>query len=244
MIITKSEWNGYEQLNFQVGGRDSYVVCPKTPAPGNPWVWRTEFFGAFDSVDRELLDRGWFLAYHGMAELYGAPVAMDYMVEFQAAVEKELGLSHSPALFGFSRGGCYCINYAWAHPENVGALYLDAPYCNFTAQPGHFGTEMMDHLLAAYGLTEQELWEFKGMPLHHAAEIGAHNVPIVCCVGLEDRAVYYDKNFKVFAEDYKAAGGNKLLVFEKPGCGHHPHSFSDPEHVKAIADFLEQHCCK
>jgi len=34
-------------------------VFPDNPLPDKPWVWRTEFFGAFDTVDTALLDKGW-----------------------------------------------------------------------------------------------------------------------------------------------------------------------------------------
>ena len=46
-----TDWNGYRQLHFDVGGRRSTVICPDEPLPGNPWVWRTEFFEAFNYAD-------------------------------------------------------------------------------------------------------------------------------------------------------------------------------------------------
>lgn len=240
MTVTKSEWNGYEQWNFEVGGRGSYIVCPKEPAPNKPWVWRTEFFGAFDSVDRELLERGWYLVYHSMAELYGNNTAMEYMVEFHEAVVREFGLSAHPVPFGFSRGGCYAVNFAYYHPDKVGALYLDAPYTNFVSNPRLRATEVLTNLEKAYGLTYEQLADFHDMPNDHATAIGEAGVPIVCVVGLADEAVPFEKNFGVFEKDFVAAGG-ELLLLKKPDCGHHPHSFSDPEHVKEIADFIEKH---
>ena len=68
-----TDWNGYKQINFTVGGRNSFIVCPKKPLAGNHWVWRTEFFGAFDYADRAMLEKGWYLAYHRVSDMYGAP---------------------------------------------------------------------------------------------------------------------------------------------------------------------------
>src|SRR4051794_2273504 len=50
-----SIWQGYERLDFQVDGRDCLLVKPKEPAPGKPWIWRTEFFGHEPQGDLALL---------------------------------------------------------------------------------------------------------------------------------------------------------------------------------------------
>ena len=57
--MTESVWEGYRRVDFEVDGRASLLIFPENPLPGNPWVWRTEFFGAFDMAVRDLLDKGW-----------------------------------------------------------------------------------------------------------------------------------------------------------------------------------------
>lgn len=243
MYTTIDDWNGYKRINFTVNGRESYIVCPKVAAEGNPWVWRCEFFGAFDSVDRELLDRGWYLVYHSMSELYGNSTAMQYMTEFQQVAEEDFALSGRPVLFGFSRGGAYAVNYAHFHPDNVGALYLDAPFTNFNGASRQIYEDLYQRVLECYGLTEEEMKVFDQMPNDYAASVAEAGIPVVICVGLADVDVYYEQNAAVFAERYTAAGGN-LLLLEKPGVGHHPHSFSDSVNVNKIADFIEQNILK
>ena len=56
--MEQSEYHGFLRLDFEYQGREVIVVCPKQRAAGNPWVWRAEFFGAFDTVDVEMLNRG------------------------------------------------------------------------------------------------------------------------------------------------------------------------------------------
>ena len=51
----RSQWNGFDRLDFQVDGRSCLLVLPKTPAPGKPWIWRTEFFGHEPQGDLALL---------------------------------------------------------------------------------------------------------------------------------------------------------------------------------------------
>ena len=43
--VKTSQWNGFERIDFRVDHREALIVRPKTPATGNPWIWRTEFFG-------------------------------------------------------------------------------------------------------------------------------------------------------------------------------------------------------
>ena len=239
MQTTTGDWNGYRRLDFAVDGRESYVVCPAQPAAGNPWVWRTEFFGAFDTVDRALLARGWHLAYHSMSELYGNDTAMGYMEAFWHAAHDELGLSARPVPFGFSRGGSYAVNYAHFHPEHVGALYLDAPLLNFCAVGDEVVAELFDRMLECYGLTAEQMRTFDRMPVAYAASIADSGISVALCAGLSDDVVFYPQNGAAFAERFRAAGG-RLLLIEKPGVGHHPHSVDDPERVAQIADFLEE----
>ena len=55
--MEQSEYHGFLRLDFEYQGREVIVVCPKQRAAGNPWVWRAEFFGAFDTVDVEMVNR-------------------------------------------------------------------------------------------------------------------------------------------------------------------------------------------
>lgn len=245
MYTTITDWNGYKQVNFTVNGRSSYIVYPKVQAEGNPWVWRAEFFGAFDSVDRELLNRGWCIVYHSMSELYGNATAMTYMNEFHKVATEDFDLAYRPVLFGFSRGATYSVNFAHFEPEKVGALYLDAPFTNFVGIDSATYDSMKNLIMSLYNLkTEEELQNFKEMPNDHAATVAEAGIPVVICVGLADQTVDYQKNAGVFAERYNAVGKGELLWLEKEGCDHHPHSFSDAENVNRIADFIEQKILK
>src|SRR4051794_1244378 len=54
----RSQWAGFDRYDFECDGRPAVVVAPKDAAPGRPWLWRGEFFGAFPSVDQALLAKG------------------------------------------------------------------------------------------------------------------------------------------------------------------------------------------
>ena len=131
-----SQWSGYERLDFEVDGRTALLVRPKAPAPGTPWIWRTEFFGHEPQGYIALLSRGFHVAYVDVQNMYGAPVAMKHMDQFYAYVTHAHGLSPKPVLEGFSRGGLFAFNWAALHPDRVAGLYVDAPVCDFKSWPG------------------------------------------------------------------------------------------------------------
>ena len=77
-----SEWNGFNKTDFKFENRDAYVVSPKTPAPGNPWVWRARFPGFHAEADLILLTRGFHIAYVNTNGLLGSPKAMEVWNNF------------------------------------------------------------------------------------------------------------------------------------------------------------------
>ncbi|MCC6507902.1 MAG: hypothetical protein IT423_02260, partial [Pirellulaceae bacterium] len=72
-------WEGYEKINFQVAGRQAFLIAPKTPAASKPWIWRTEFFGHEPQADKALLAKGFHVGYINVQNLYGGPQAMEAM---------------------------------------------------------------------------------------------------------------------------------------------------------------------
>ena len=65
---TVSEYHGYERIDFPFAGHNAVVIFPKEAREDKPWVWRAEFLGAFDSVDVEMLRRGWYLVYYSVSD--------------------------------------------------------------------------------------------------------------------------------------------------------------------------------
>jgi len=237
-----SQWNGFDELSFNVAGRAALVVKPKTPAAGRPWIWRTEFFGHEPQGDIALLAAGWHVAYFKVSDMYGAPQSIELMEKFRDQAVREFGLSPRAVLEGFSRGGLYAVNFAAAFPDKTAALYLDAPVLDIRSWPGGKGrgkgsATCWKQALEIYGLTEDTAKDFKGNPLDKAETLAKAGIPIVAVVGDADATVPYEENTKPFAEKYRAAGGT-IEVIVKPGVDHHPHSLKDP---KPIVDFLLKH---
>ena len=236
-----SDWNGYEKLDFEVAGHPALLVKPKVAAPGNPWIWRTEFFGHEPQADIALLGLGWHVAYFKVSDMYGAPSSIALMDQFHDFLTKTYGLNSRAVLEGFSRGGLYAVNFAATHPDKTAALYLDAPVLDIRSWPGGKGAGKGDarcwqQALEIYSLADNDeaLKNFKGNPLDRIAPIAAAKIPILAICGDADKVVPYVENTAILEGFYQKSGGN-ISVILKPGGDHHPHSLKDPQ---PIVDFL------
>lgn len=234
--VTESDWHGCKRLDFVVAGRPALLICPVTPAPGRPWIWRTEFFGHEPQADLALVSRGWHVGYMNAKDLYGAPPAIALLDAFYDRVTKDYQLSGRPVLEGFSRGGLYAFNYAATHPERVSALYLDAPVLDLRSWPGP-KHPLWAECLASYGITAEQVATAKVSPLDRIEPVVKAGIPIIGVAGDADRVVPLAENLAVLEQRYRAAGGT-IEVIVKPGCDHHPHSLEDPA---PIVDFILTH---
>jgi hypothetical protein len=234
--ITESEWRGWKRLDFVVQGRPALLVCPKAPAPGKPWIWRTEFFGQFAQVDEALLQRGWHVGYMNASDLYGSPPAMALFDAYYRRVTADYGLAARAVLEGFSRGGLYAFNFAADYPGRVAALYLDAPALDIRIWPGP-KHPLWAECLAYYGLTPEQAATAKVSPLDRIEPVARAGLPIIGVSGDADESVLLSANLGELAKRYRAAGG-LIEVIIKPGGQHHPHSLADPA---PIVDFLLKH---
>jgi len=71
--------------------------------------------------------------------MYGCSQSVVYMREFREVLCDVFGMTGRAALFGFSRGGLYAFRYAVTWPEDVLALYLDAPVLDIRQMAGRQG---------------------------------------------------------------------------------------------------------
>jgi pimeloyl-ACP methyl ester carboxylesterase/lysophospholipase L1-like esterase len=236
--VKRSQWNGFDRLDFVVDGRACLLVVPKMAAEGRPWIWRTEFFGHEPQTDLALLAKGFHVAYMDVQNMYGAPVALDHMDRFYDYLIREYRLSPKTVLEGFSRGGLFSLNWGARNPGRVACIYNDAPVCDFKSWPGGFGNakgspDDWRRCLAVYNLTEHEAREYKFNPVDNLAGLVRANVPLLHVCGDADHVVPIDENTRLIEQRYRELGG-WITVIVKPGVGHHPHSLPNPFPIVAF----------
>ena len=235
----KGKWKGFDQYTFAYQDREAIVVCPKHAATGNPWIWRPAFFGAFASVDEELLRRGFHVAYYDLTHLYGSPRARKSGTDFYWNMVRMYGLSPKVTLEGFSRGGLFAYNWVADHPDKVACIYVDAPVCNVFSWPGRSpeNAGLWKGLLEEWGLTDDQMNSFSGNPIDRLKPLADAGIPVICVCGDSDKVVPFSENSAIVRQRYTAMGAPFELIL-KPGVDHHPHSLSDPA---PVVDFIIRH---
>lgn len=233
-------YNGFKWYEFDFNGHKAHIISPASPAPGNKWIWRAEFLGAFDSADIEMLRRGWYLVHYSISDMYGCPSAVSLMKDFYNLLVTQYRFDKQTVLFGFSRGGLYSVNFALKYPSLVRALYLDAPVLDIKSWPGGLGCGLgaeknYDECLKCYGLNRSSVLTFRENPVDRVSLLGDSKIPVALVVGDSDDDVPYMENGNILADEYNRRGISLLYIIKK-GCAHHPHSLEDPTE---ICDFLE-----
>lgn len=222
-----------ETFEFEFEGCAATVVRPDHP--NGKWIWKTEFFRAFDQAEEALLGLGYTRVYYCVSNRYGSFPAVRQMHRFHLHLLEKFDLEKKAALFGFSRGGLYAFNYALFYPEYVDRVYLDAPVMDMRSWPYEGSTEKVE-MLAEYGLDEATFARFHDHPIQKLPEFFALGIPLLVVAGLVDDVVPYAENAGI-AEKYCKEHGIDATFIVKPDCNHHPHSLTD---VTPIIDFMQK----
>lgn len=224
-----------EQIHqFEYKGYRATVVVPENA--NGEWVWKAEFFRAFDAAERALLGEGYTRVYYSVSDRYGSYEAVRLMHNFYRYVTREFGLREKCHLFGFSRGGLYAFNFCLSYPEYVASLYLDAPVLDMKSWPPA-GSEEQAQLFAEYTLNAETLPLFRENPLDNLKEFFELEIPLMVVAGDADEIVPLAENAGILL-DYCKEHSIAVESVVKPGCGHHPHSLED---VRPIVEFIKKH---
>lgn len=217
---------------FEYNGYKATVLIPDNF--NGKWVWKTEFFYAFDQAEQQLFSMGYARVYYEISDMYGSNRAIRLMHLFHLYLIEKYGFKNRPYLFGFSRGGLYAFNYALYYPEYVEKIYLDAPVLNLKSWPPR-GTEEHSGLLTEYFLNEETFEKYAFSPIDRLKEFVKNNLPVMIVAGDSDEIVPHQENSEIMVNYYREHG-LKIEYILKPGCGHHPHSLED---VSPIIRFIE-----
>jgi hypothetical protein len=100
------------------------VIVPKTPAPGNPWVFRADFVHRDATVDLALLAKGFYIV-TGPVPYGNGPVPSEWDATYQYLTR--YGFSKKAVMEG--DGAAAGEAYAWAmsNPDKVSCIYGENP---------------------------------------------------------------------------------------------------------------------
>ncbi len=236
--------NEFECEEFEFDGRAAKIIYPPKGTENGKWMLKTEYFGAFPELEKQMLRRGYHLAYLKARERCGTDTETAAKVEFIKYISEKYGLSSKCIPIGMSCGGLQAIKLAGMSPESVSVLYLDAPVVNFMSWPFGLGNcpmwtaeKVKKELLDAYGLTMSTFISFREHPLDKIPILIENRIPAVLVYGDSDLSVPFDENGKLVKEAYEKTD-IPFAAFCKPGCGHHPHALPDNT---PVIEFLEKY---
>lgn len=236
MNYSESKWNGFKKIDFEFEDRQAILVCPETPAKGNKWLFKTEYFGAFPEFEIEMLKRGYYVAYLHNITRWCLPQDISSKPRFCDFLIREFGLAKQCMPVGMSCGGMHAIYFAAEYPQYVAAMYIDAPVLNLLSTPcgvGNSDDSMYCEFVEATGYTVIDMINYRNHPIDRVEEIIKSNIPVFMVCGDSDTVVPYLENGKLLSDKFKKYGGNLTEVL-KAGCNHHPHGLEDN---KPLIDF-------
>jgi len=216
---------------FEFNGYKATIIIPNYP--NKKWIWKTEFFYAFDKAEQVLNEMGYTRVYYQVSDMYGCDKAIRLMHNFHLELLKRYDLDKEATLFGFSRGGLYAFNYALYYSEYVNKIYLDAPVLNLKSWPVKESNEYYQ-MLDCYNLNKETYDLFKYSPIDKLDEFARLNIPVLIVAGAIDTTVPIKDNCEIMIDYYKAHN-LKIDYILKKDCDHHPHSLDD---VSSIIEFV------
>ncbi len=238
-----SDFRGFDRYDkVKTASGHFAVVCPKDPAPGKPWLWRSLFWEAIKKVsdaDLKLVEEGYHVVLaHG--DVAGHPKGNANIDAAYEMVTKEYGFAKTCSMSSMSRGTLSLFRWATVNPEKVNSIYVDNGVCNVLSWPAGKvvpGNESIangapgswEDFKKKFGYaTDTEALKTKESPIDLLKPLAKAGVPILMVCGNKDAAVPYEENDAVMEERYKELGGSIRVIVEDKG---HSHGMNDPTPV-------------
>lgn len=239
LVIKEAKLNFRKEV-YEFAGHEATVIIPDSF--NGEWIWKTEFFYAFDKLEASLCEKGFARVYYQISDMYGSPKSIELMYEFYKDLIKRFGFQKQCYMIGFSRGALYAFNFALAHEDIVKRMYLDAPVLDLRTWP-HIEDEyehtLYEQVLEQYGFaSHQDYLDYKKYPVDRFEEYFDLNIPTLLVAGKDDTLVPFDKNGQKMIDYANKSKIKNFYYFVKVGSSsqggdHHPHSFGN-KNIKLI----------
>lgn len=238
-------WNGYRMKKFLFEDTEAILVFPEEGTATGDWVFKMEYWEAFQDTERRLVKAGFHLAFLKNTSRFATKADCDKKARFVHFLADTYGLKRKCVPVGMSCGGAISVRFAGFYPDLVSCMYIDAPvlnFCDFPGKLGKFGWEDIweNEFVHAYpDIRRYQLLGWKEHPICMTDTLIAHKIPILMVYGVEDRTVIYEENGLLLEQAYEGTG--LLTVVPVCGRGHHPHGMTVEADNQKIADYILAH---
>ena len=163
---------------YVFNGFEATILLPSNP--NGEWIWKAEFFYAFDKLEQDLFNDGYTRVYYQISDKYGSPSSIELMHSFYLDLLSRYSLNKKCILIGYSRGGLYAFNFALKYPNCVKKMYLDSPVLDLKTWPKKEDSpELYIQVLNEYNFSsDEELANYKNYPVYKLKEyfsLNKHN---------------------------------------------------------------------
>ena len=242
ITYTKSEYHGFERLDFIFNGKEAILVCPKERKGHNRFLMKMEYFTDFPELEIEMLKRGYHVAYLKNRNRWGVDADCDDKAAFIDFLSANFGLYRRCIPVGMSCGGFHAVNFASRYPDYVSLMYLDAPLLSFLSLPMGGGAvprsyDVFAEITEAYGFDWAHALAYNEQPVHRLPKVIASKIPVALVYGDADDTVNCQENALILLEMYEAAGV-PIKAWAKAGCNHHPHG--PLQYMDEVIAFIEE----
>lgn len=206
---------------FELDGKDTFLMKPESPAPGNPWIFYGPTLPAYPDkaeswMHQKFLDAGIAVAGIDVGEAHGNPAVFPH---FEALYQEMLkrGYAEKPVLLGRSRGGLWVSSWAIKHPDRVSGIAGIYPVYDLTTYPG------VDRAANLYGVSKEELLKRldEWNPIRRAEVLAKEKIPVFIIHGIDDKVVPLKENSETLEKIYGENDAAEIIEVEKiPGQGH------------------------
>jgi sialidase-1 len=241
---SQSDWYGYSKQSFTHSGHGAYVVIPKIPAPGNPWVWRTSFPDFHAEIDVQLLSAGFHVAYIDVLDMLGSDRSLGIMERFRDLILYRYKLAEKCCIEGVSRGGMHAYRYTHRHPDQIACIYCDTPVMNLASWPKKWPGSQREWQDAKreFGFAKDEdVLQFRNNPIDLAVDVAKAGIPMRHTISLSDEVVPAAENtLEANRRLAKIGKAIELVVVEKGTPESNGHHFALPK-IDETARWIQRH---
>jgi hypothetical protein len=178
---------GYDRYEIVLDKVEAFttIIAPKIPAPGKPWVFRSDFVKPDATVDQALLAKGFHIVTGAVPYNSDGPVIAQWNLIYKHLTSH--GFSAKPVMEGCGEAAGEA--YAWAieNPDKVSCIYAENP--------------VLHSNLA------------KIQPLDNLALLAKAGIPILHLCGSMDP--FFSENTLEAEKKYKSTGGKMTVIVNK-----------------------------
>lgn len=246
----KSNFHGYDRYDrIKTASGHFSVICPKVPAQGKPWLWRSLFWDQieqFSNTDLKLVDEGYYVVL-AFGDVAGHPKGNANIDAAYALLTQQYGFSQTCSMASMSRGTLSLFRWASENPEKVNSIYVDNGVLNILSWPagklvagndsvGSGSSKSWEGFKSKFGYTnDEEALKTKESPIYLLEPLAKAGVPILSVCGDKDLAVPYEENDAILEKRYKELGGDITVIIENKG---HTHGMKDPT---PVLEYIRKH---